>query len=126
MTPVYLSEAARKTVHQIVNARHPETTAFVILQDVKTDTLMARIVSKDLLALLKTKAIGELIPGVEVHTFGMEKLSPEVLFEFHFLPLHQTVLMNDVLLERNLNYLLEVRVRSGKPVQEMHLSANAS
>ncbi len=118
MTHIFLGDAARQIIEEIVALGLPESSAIIVTIDSKTDLFCARFIEKENLALLKTRYLGEAIPGIGVHLFGTDTLPENSQLEFNFLKARSEPGVSRLSPEINLSYFLRVSVHKMQhPVQ---------
>lgn len=113
MTTLFLKGVAKDIVKQLAEHGCLDDQSIVITEDFKMKGLMGRFIEKENLRILNTKFIGEVLPGLEVYMFGIEKLPTKGgVIELTFSPSRKTnSCFNDKnRREVNLSYLFKVNV----------------
>ncbi len=109
MTQVYLSRLSQEAVKSIVQSALPASMVIIITPDAKTDTLVARFVEHDIVEALRTRHMGEAIPGVDVYLFGVDGFPSNFGIELILLPV-TTGTRPEIHNAYGPDYLLRVRV----------------
>jgi hypothetical protein len=87
MAKVFLTRNAQNTLEEFVTEGSLQGVALVVCPDPRTDVLLMKFIEKPALNLLKTRLICEILPGLEVHTFGLSRLPEDTVLEIGLIPL---------------------------------------
>lgn len=76
------SDTLSQTVRNIIELAKPYHTIILLYEDDFSDNIMAAWAEPDRLSL-KTRKIGQIYGGIEVHTFGLDHFPPNTMLELH-------------------------------------------
>ncbi len=109
MTEVFLAETAKRALQQLADGElFGDKFALVMTPEAKTDVIMGGLIEKSILDDLKTTFLGEALPGVEIHSFGLNPNELHGCFEVHLLSLYQKVSLNPSLISSGFQFLFRV------------------
>jgi hypothetical protein len=122
---VILTESAKKRISQMQSQNEESLSAIVITTNTQPEGFSARFIEPNVIRNLKSKCLGELIPGISIYFFGIEPLAENATILLHLFILQPVTQLlqyaeQDSSQPKEPLYLFRVIVQSDNLFQSRH------